>query len=254
MTMACLARRYAGTFAVLAVGVLLFEVATDVTGWLEPVLFPGLKLILPALWRSFPKLLEGLVSSVGLLLPGYLAALVLGVALGLVVGWYSPLRHAFLPIFRALSPLPPTLLIPYAIAILPTFWLSSFFIIFIGSFWPILMGTIHGVALLEDRHLDNARALGLSGVRLLRHVVLPAALPVIFNGAGMALVFSFILLTVAEMFGARSGLGFFIQYNADFSEYAKVLGGMLFMSAFIVLVMATFDAIQARFLHWTAKR
>ncbi|WP_242392287.1 ABC transporter permease [Anaeromyxobacter oryzisoli] len=249
-----LARRYAGTLAVVAVAVLLFELATDVTGWLEPVLFPGLRLILPALWRSLPKLLEGLVSSVGLLLPGYAAALVLGIAMGLVVGWYAPLRHTLMPIFRALSPLPPTLLIPYVIALLPTFWLSSFFIIFIGSFWPILMATIHGVVLVEDRYLDNARALGLSGARLLRLVILPAALPVIFTGAGMALVFSFILLTVAEMFGARSGLGFFIQHNADFSEYAKVLGGMLFTSAFIVLVMAAFDGIQGRLLHWTARR
>ncbi len=67
------------------------------------------------------------------------------------------------------------------------------------------MGTIHGVTLLEERYLDNASALGLGGFRLMRKVIFPGALPMIFSGAGMALVFSFILLTVAEMFGAKAG-------------------------------------------------
>ena len=75
----------------------------------------------------------------------------------------------------------------------------------------------------------------------------------IFSGAAMALVFSFILLTVAEMFGAKSGMGHFIQYNADFSDYPKVLAGMLFMSLVIVLIMELFDLVQRRVLHWTGK-
>jgi NitT/TauT family transport system permease protein len=146
------------------------------------------------------------------------------------------------------------MLIPYAIAVLPTFWLSSAFIIFAGAFWPILMGTIHGVVLLEERYLDNARTLGLGGFRLLTKVIFPGALPMIFSGAGMALVFSFILLTVAEMFGAKSGMGHFIQYYADFSDYPKVLAGMLFMSLVIILIMELFDLVQRRSLHWTGKR
>lgn len=70
----------------------------------------------------------------------------------------------------------------------------------------------------------------------------------------MALVFSFILLTVAEMFGAKAGMGHFIQYYADFSDYPKVLAGMLFMSLVIVLIMELFDLLQRRLLHWTGKR
>jgi NitT/TauT family transport system permease protein len=116
------------------------------------------------------------------------------------------------------------------------------------------MNTIHGVVLIEERYLDNARTLGLSGTRLLRRVVFPAALPHIFSGAGMALVFSFILLTVAEMFGAKAGMGYFIQYYADFSDYPKVLAGMLFMSLVIICVMELFDLVQRRSLHWTGKR
>jgi NitT/TauT family transport system permease protein len=245
---------YGGTVVIIAVATALFELATDITGWLEPVLFPGLTKIIPALGESFPRLLDGLLNSFGLLLPSYLLALTLGIGAGLFIGYHPALKKMLMPLFRGISPLPPTMLIPYAISVLPTFWLSSAFIIFAGAFWPILLGTIHGVVLLEERYLDNARTLGLRRGRLLWKVVLPGALPHIFGGAGMALVFSFILLTVAEMFGAKSGMGYFIQYYADFSDYPRVLAGMLFMSGFIIIVMTLFDGIQRRALHWTARR
>ncbi|NLU48991.1 MAG: ABC transporter permease subunit [Syntrophomonadaceae bacterium] len=245
---------YRGTLVMIAMLLVLFELATDIFHWLDPILFPGFSKIGPALLESLPQLKEGLISSLGLLVPSYLLALTTGVGMGLVIGRYEPLRKNLMPIFHGISPIPPTLYIPYALAILPTFWLSSTFIIFIGSLWPILMGTIHGVVLLEGRYLDNARALELKGWKMLTRIILPAASPMIFNGAGIALVFAFILLTVAEMFGAKSGLGYFIQLNADFSEYGRVLAGLIFMSTFIVLVMGLFEAIQRRSLHWTNKR
>ena len=58
----------------------------------------------------------------------------------------------------------------------------------------------------------------------------------------------------AEMFGAKAGLGFFVQYYADFAEYGRVLGGIRFMSTVVVLIMTVFDRIQRRVLHWTQKR
>src|ERR1035437_10223275 len=123
------ARAYAGTVSLIVLAVALFELATDVTGLLEPVLFPGFIRIIPAFGAAFPQLLEGLVSSFGLLLPSYLLALILGISLGLFIGYRPGLKKMLMPIFRGISPIPPTMLIPYAISILPTFWLSSAFII-----------------------------------------------------------------------------------------------------------------------------
>jgi len=247
-------KRFWGTAVIILAFVLIFELLTDVTGTLEPVLFPGLSKILPELVNSFPQLAEGFLSSMKLLIPSYFAALILGIGGGLMVGHSAPLRRVLMPLFRGASPIPPTMLIPYAIAVLPTFWLSSWFIIFVGAFWPVIMGTIHGVGLIEERYLDNAKVLKVTGFRLFTKVILPGALPTIFNGAGMALVFSFILLTVAEMFGATSGMGHFIQYYADFSDYPKVLAGMIFLSIVIVILMEIFDIVQNRALHWTHKR
>ena len=246
--------QYLWTVVIIAVVILAYASLTDLSHRLDPVLFPGIGRIWVALLKSFPELCKDLLSSLLRLLPSYFAALVAGIGLGLLIGWSATARQIAAPIFHGLSPIPPTLYIPYAIAVFPTFWAASFFLIFIGAFWPVFLGTIRGVVLLEDRYLDNARMLRLHGWRLLTRVVFPAALPFIFNGAGMALVFSFLLLVVAEMFGTTWGLGYFIMRSADFSEYQNVLAGIIFMSVVIVLLMSVFDILQRKALHWNAKR
>ncbi len=231
-----------------------YAVLTDLTGWLDPVLFPGWSAILPEMLQSSDELFRGLFFSLRLLVPALAAAIFAGIALGVLIGMRPRAKLVLMPLFRALNPIPPTMLIPYAIAVLPSFWLSSAAIIFLGVFWPVLMSTLHGVAMLEPRWLDNARCLELSGRRLVFKVILPGAMPQIFSGIGSGLIFSFILLTVAEMFGAKAGMGFYVQYYADFAEYGKVLGGILFLSAVVLVIMAVFDRIQRRILHWTQKR
>ena len=243
-----------GTAAVFVGLVALYALLTDVTKALDPVLFPGWGVILPELAKSSGELFKGLYYSMRLLLPSLAAAILAGISVGLLVGMHPKAKLVLMPLFRALNPFPPTMLIPYAIAVLPSFWLSSAAIIFIGVFWPVLMSTLHGIAMLEPRWIDNARCLQLTGRKLIFKVILPGAMPQIFSGIGSGLIFSFILLTVAEMFGAKAGLGFFVQYYADFAEYGRVLGGILFMSTVVVLIMTVFDRIQRRVLHWTQKR
>lgn len=243
-----------GSLAIFGAIVGAYGVLTDLTHALDPVLFPGWGVILPEMWRAAGELGTGLAYSLRLLLPALAAAIALGIVCGLAVGMHPRAKLVLMPLFRALNPIPPTMLIPYAIAVLPSFWLSSAAIIFIGVFWPVLMGTLHGVTMLEPRWIDNARCLQLSGWRLVRKVVLPGAMPQIFAGIGSGLVFSFILLTVAEMFGTKAGMGFYVQYYADFAEYGRVLGGILFLSAVVIALMTIFDRVQRRVLHWTKKR
>ncbi|MBO7088727.1 MAG: ABC transporter permease subunit, partial [Lentisphaeria bacterium] len=189
--------------------VAVYALLTDVTKTLDPVLFPGWSVILPEMARSSAELFKGLLYSMRLLIPAFACAVLAGVACGVVVGMHPRVKLVLMPLFRALNPIPPTMLIPYAIAVLPSFWLSSAAIIFIGVFWAVLMSTLHGVVMLEPRWLDNAYCLQLTGWRLVSKVVLPGAMPQIFAGIGSGLISSFILLTVAEMFGAKAGMGFY---------------------------------------------
>lgn len=203
-----------------------------------------------ALWDSLPELWAGTLSSFSILLPGFLLATALGIAGGIFVGTSERLQRMFFPFARVAAPVPPTVYIPYAIAILPTFKLSAIFVVFIGAFWPIFQNAAAGAHALEQRYRDNAQILGLSGFEYRWKVVLPAALPHVFSGMGVGLGFSFILLTVAELFGANAGLGRFVQYYADFADYPKMVAGILYTGLVTYLAMSGLEAIKRRALFW----
>ena len=221
------------------------------TGLLDDFLFPSLSVVLPEFVEYLPELFQGLLSSLGLLLPSFLLALFMGIFLGVLIGSTKKFRKNLTPYINGFSAIPATLLTPFAIHIFPTFKMASMFIIFIGSFWPILGTTINAVITVNKKYLDNARILELTKFEKTRYVVLPAAAPTILAGCTIALKFSFVLLTVAEMFGATSGMGYFIQYYSDFARFDLVLVGFLFMSLVLVLIMYLFDLIKYRILRWT---
>jgi NitT/TauT family transport system permease protein len=122
--------------------------------------------------------------------------------------------------------------------------------VFIGAFWPVFINTAAGAAAMPCRHRDNARILGLSRCSYLRRVVFRAALPHIFSGMGVGLALSFILLTVAELFGANAGLGHFVQYYADFADYPRMVAGIVFTGAVTLLSMGLLELVKRRALFW----
>ncbi len=248
-------RRFAATFAwepwlLAAVAIVIWQAAATASGSADNPLLPAPATVLRALWQSLPELGRGTVSSFLILLPGYGAALVSGVALGLLAGTTPRLGRAFFPFARVAAPIPPTVFIPYAIAVLPTFHLSATFVVFLGAFWPIFHNAAAGAQSVESRHRDNARVLGFSHFESLRKVVFPASLPHIFSGMSVGLGFSFILLTVAELFGANAGLGRFVQYYADFADYPRMVAGILYTGAVTWGAMTLLEKLRHRALFW----
>lgn len=237
---------------VIGIGIIAgYWLVTDAFHVLDPFLFVGPSKVLPAFAKSVGKLFEGLLSSLKLLVPAYALAVVLGVSLGVVIGLVVPLRRNITPYITALSAVPVTLITPFAIHAFSTFYTASVFVIFLGAFWPILGTTIAGVVTIDKRYLDNAATLEIRGFEKMFRVVLPAAAPTIFAGCSIALKFSFILLTVAEMFGATSGMGYFVQYYSDFARFDMVIVGFIFMALILVGIMILFDLIKSRALAWT---
>jgi NitT/TauT family transport system permease protein len=244
-------KRYNLTILIGILVVVAWALVTKYASWINPVIFPQPLVVVESFVAKFGELITGVGSSMKLLIPGFFGALLAGIVGGLFFGLNKRSREILMPYFHALSPIPPTLFIPYAIALLPTFQTASISLIFIGAFWPVFLGTIHGVLLIEKHYLDNAKSLGLKGPAFLFNVVLPASAPHILSGASTALGMSFLILTIAEMFGASSGMGFFIQYYSDFSQYHYVLAGIIFNSIIIVAVMVAFEKIKKRLLFWT---
>lgn len=229
---------------------IIYEIAARVN-ILDNFLFPPLERIFPVFIEFWPDLLQGMISSFGLLIPGFFLALTLGVCFGLPLGMSKSVRKTLHPIFNALSPIPATLLTPYAIHIFADFRKASIFIIFFGAFWPIFNATVDGIVTIDKRYLDKARSIKLKRGTLIRKVILPAALPTILSGTATSLRFAFLLLTVAEMFGANSGMGYFVQYYSDFAYFNRVMAGFLFMAFVLTLIMQLFELIRRKALHWT---
>ncbi|MBI2311162.1 MAG: ABC transporter permease [Betaproteobacteria bacterium] len=213
-------------------------------------LLPPPAVVLNALWASLPELGWGTLSSFLILAPGFGAAVVLGVTLGLLAGTTPRLGRALFPLAKVAAPVPPTVYIPYAIAVLPTFHLSATLVVFVGAFWPVFQNAAAGALAVEGRHRDNARVLGFGHFEYLRKVVFPASLPHIFSGMAVGLGFAFILLTVAELFGANAGLGRFVQYYADFADYPRMVAGILYTGAITWAAMTLLDRLRHRALFW----
>ncbi len=250
MNIIALIKSRIGTIIIVIASLLLYMFATEIKGGLDPVLFPSLSAISLKFTEYQPKLWTSLVSSLKILIPGYFGAAFLGIFFGTIIGMHPKVNKNLQPIIFALNPIPSSMLTPYLIAIMPTFYMSSVAIIFIGCFWPFLNGTINGIVTIDQKYLDNAKVLEFKGAKRLFNILLPAAAPSIFAGGRQSLNLAFILLAVAEMFATNSGLGYFIQYYADYSDYAAVLSGLIFLTIFIVIVMSTYEKFKKKIIFW----
>jgi NitT/TauT family transport system permease protein len=213
-------------------------------------LFPTPLVTARALWASLPELFKGTGSSFVILAPGYLLAVVAAIVWGILVGSTPVLNRMFSLFSRIASPVPPTVYIPYAIALLPGFRTAAGFVVFVGAFWPVFLSSATGAHNLPQRYRDNARILQLKRFEYLWRIVLPAALPHIFSGMSVGLVFSFIMLTVAELFGASAGLGRFVQLYADYADYPRMVAGILYTGLVVLISMEVLEQIKKRVLFW----
>ena len=236
--------------AILYAVLLAWETATVRCNLLDPMLYPTPNQVIILMATEGKELATGLLSSLRLLLVGYLTAVATAIPLALVIGWRKRLYRAVSPVTRILGPIPPIVYIPYAIAIFPTFMISSMFIIFIGAFWPVFINTMNGVFTVDRKIIDSARVLNVSEGTMLFRVILPASLPSIIAGANIGLVLSFILLTAAEMIGATSGLGWYVKYFSDFADYPRVIVGIIFIGFVVTLIIFCLNRLERWLLQW----
>ena len=219
--------------------------------WSSQYLFPSPKAVLTALFNSREELLRSAWSSLLKLVPAYFAAAVVGISLGIVSGSVPWVGTMLKPISRFAAPIPPNVYIPYAIAILPTFYLSSTFIIFIAAFWPIYLNTAAGAADIPEKYRRNAAIIGIGRFEYLWRIAFVASLPSIFSGLSVGMGLSFIMLTVAELFGENTGLGHFVQFYADYSDYPNMVAGILWTGFVVLAIMELFEFVKRKVLFWT---
>lgn len=165
--------------------------------------------------------------SVRRILLGFGIATVLGVLFGLLIGQYRVMRGLMWPVFEVLRPIPAIAWVPMAIMLWPTNETSIVFITFLGSFFPILLNTIHGVNSVDPVLVRAGRCLGAGESALLRQVILPAALPHIFTGLTIGMGVAWVSLIAAEMISGQFGIGYFTWEAYSLIQYADIAIGMI---------------------------
>ena len=228
----------------------LWSLATAKFNVLNDLLFPAPGKVLHQFAEDREKIIINIKSSLGITVKGFLLAAAAAIPLGLFLGWNARLGGAATYISKFFSSIPPIVYIPYGIALLPTFQSVSVFVIFLATFWPVFAGTMSGVMHVDQRIIDSAKVLNVRGPEMLFSVILPASLPQIFLGCNQGLSVSFILLTSAEMIGARDGMGYYVKYYSDFGDYTRTITGLLVIGIVVIGVTFLFNLLQKRMLKW----
>lgn len=198
------------------------------------------------------KFYNNMYISVRRIMLGFGVATVLGVGLGLLIGQYRWAKSLFFPIFETLRPIPAIAWVPMAIMLWPSNETSIVFITFLGSFFPILLNTIHGVNSVDPVLLRAARCLGTTEFGLLRQVVLPASLPHIFTGLAIGMGVAWVSLIAAEMISGQYGIGYFTWEAYSLIEYADIAIGMIVIGVLGLLCSGGIRLLGNMLMPWMA--
>lgn len=229
---------------------ILWEYITAKVGVKDAMLYPAPENVFNIFVTDYEKILEGVGSSLRLMGLAFALALFFGVGLGLIVGLSDRLNSTVMPIVRVISPIPPIIYSPYAVALLPSFRAASIFVITMTIFWSIFMNMVLSVRQIDRKIMDSARTLNLNQSSMILHVLLPYSLPGIINSVSVSVSTSFLVLTAAEMIGATSGLGWYIKYNADFANFTKVIAGIFVIGVVVTVLNALISLVKRLLIRW----
>src|SRR6266850_639998 len=158
---------------------------------------------------------------------GFAIATVLGVGLGLVIGWFAAAEDLLFPPIELLRPIPAVAWVPLSIMLWPTERSSIVYITCLGAFFPIVLNTIHGVEGIDRQLVRAATSLGAGRAAIFREVVIPGALPSIVTGLSVGMGVSWICLISAEMISGQYGVGYFTWVAYGIVKYSSIIVGML---------------------------
>lgn len=152
---------------------------------------------------------------------------IVGIPLGLMIGWKRWFSDLTFPVIELLRPIPPIAWIPAGILFFSQIEMGVIFICFIGSFFPIVLNTIVGVRTIDQTYFRAARCLGASELDVFRDVVMRGAAPSIVVGLAVGMGINWMALVAAEMIAGDHGLGYRIWEAYSLAQYPRIVVGMV---------------------------
>jgi NitT/TauT family transport system permease protein len=181
---------------------------------------------------------------------GFTLAALVGVPLGLLIGWSKFISQMFDPMIQSLRPIPITAWLPFSIAVFGIRDIGSIFLIFLGGFYAIVVNTTQGARDVDRNLVRAALMMGASRTQLLLRVVLPAAMPSIFTGLRIGLGISWTAVIVSEMVAVKSGLGYVLWDAYYVGRMDIVLADMVSIGAMGYISDRIIVYIERKMLVW----
>ncbi|MBD2233132.1 nitrate ABC transporter permease [Phormidium tenue] len=174
---------------------------------------------------------------------GYIAASLVAVPLGILIGISPVAFKAFNPYVQLLKPISPLAWLPLGLYLLRDSEKTGIFIIFISSIWPTLINTTFGVANVNQEYLDVSKTLGASRLRTILKVIIPAALPNIVSGLRISMGIAWLVIVAAEML-LGTGLGYFIWNEWNNLSIPNILVAIFIIGLTGLLLDSLFAALE----------
>src|SRR5690349_9136417 len=185
---------------------------------------------------------------------GFALAIVIGVPLGILMGWYSRVNAILEPFVSALYATPRIALLPLVVIWFGIGIASKVAIVFLGAIFPILVNMITGVRTVEADFVKVARSFGATDRQMFLTVVLPSAVPMLLTGLRLGLGHALVGIVVGEMYGATQGLGYLIAVAGARFQTDRVMVGIILIAGLGVALTELLRAIDRRFERWRPVR
>jgi sulfonate transport system permease protein len=239
-------------YVVLPVAVVLFWEALCRANLIRVIALPAPSTVGITLWGlcASGQLFGHVGASLLRVLEGFAGAAVLGLVLGVAVGISTTFARLTDLIIQILRPIPPIAWIPLAILWFGIGELSKVYIIFLGAFFPIIVGVIEGIRQTDKRYVELATVLEASPWKLVRKVVLPGALPTIVTGLRIGLGNAWVCVVAAELIAAERGVGYIIVDGREMSRPDLVIAGMISIGLIGKLMDVVLKRLERVLVPW----
>ena len=195
-----------------------------------------------------------ILASLQVALSGFILALVIGIPLGLFMGWFTPVDKFVRPVFELLRPVPPIAWIPVVVVFVGIDLKAKATIIFLSVFVPCVINSYTGIKLTKRTLINVAKTFGAGNFETFIKVGIPSAMPMVFTGVRTALGGAWSTLVAAEMLAAKAGLGYMLQVGRNVARADVVVAGMVTISVLGALMALVLGIIEKRVLKWKLER
>lgn len=191
-----------------------------------------------------------ILASLQVALTGFFLAIIIGVPLGLFMGWFRGFESFMRPIFEILRPIPPVSWIPITIIWLGLGLQAKAFIVFFSAFVPCTINAYTGIRQTSPALFNVAKVCGASNFTIFRKIGIPSAMTMTFAGIRVALGNAWATLVAAEMLAANVGLGYMIQQGRSFARPDIIILGIVVIGILGVIFTWLLGLVEGKVLGW----